>query len=62
MTWLHKFFGLFFIPADRHSQISPTADFACAAILPPIFFMIMSLFLAVIEPVLEVASKAALLP
>ena len=31
MTWLHKFFGLFFIPANGW------ADFEGAAILPPRF-------------------------
>ena len=42
MTWLHKFFGLFFIPARRLSQIGPTADFDGAAIPPPIFSMVHS--------------------
>ena len=36
MTWLHKFFGLFFIPADGRAK---SADFDGAAIPPPIFSM-----------------------
>ena len=40
MTWLHKFFGPFFIPANGQAKSSPTADFDGAAIPPPIFFML----------------------
>ena len=36
MTWLHKFLGLFFIPADSRAK---STDFDGAAIPPPIFSM-----------------------
>ena len=32
MTWLHKCFGLFFIPANGRAKSGPTADFDGVAI------------------------------
>ena len=41
LAWLHILFGLFFYSSQRPRQISPTADFDCAAIPPPIFSMVL---------------------